>query len=311
MYIQRLICLLCIFASYSTSIYADADDVCPTESPAEYVIENSIDTDTDEEPGYLLDAIRAIVITADGTELVTQSDLERPNFFGQIPMLQTEIDERLMYRDAVKMGVTITDEQIDRQIATIMRQHNLTLEALKALCVEYGMTYQELREKLARIYSVNAIRDHKIEGYLIINRSDIIAYYDAHPEMTEVVYYLQRALVPYEGDRETQRAELTTFISSKETDGGIAWGPIFPVDFSALAEEKAFIHSMHVGDIVLAQELYNGFELYRLVDKKEAAPRTLDERYLEIDEILRRPLRTKLLAEYQEKLFNAATIVYV
>src|SRR5271169_1940426 len=94
-YMQQLLWLLCICASYSISVYADVDDVCPAESPTEKNVDNN---DTDEEPGYLLDAIRAIVITADGTELVTQSDLERPNFFGQIPTLQSEIDERLMYR---------------------------------------------------------------------------------------------------------------------------------------------------------------------------------------------------------------------
>jgi hypothetical protein len=266
---------------------------------------------SDTQEWYLLDAIRAIVITGTGTELVTQSDLERPNFAGQIPTLEDEIEERLFYQDALKKQVLITDDQIDRQIAVVMQQNNLTLDGLKVLCTEYGMTYQELRDKLARTFSVNTIRDHMVESYAIINRSDVIKYYEEHPEMTSIVYYLQRAIVPYEGDRDTQQAELTKLVSSKESDDGIDWSVLFSVEHATVAEEKMFIHTMQVGDVVLAQELYDGFELYRLVNKKEAIPRTLDERYLEIDELLRRPLREKLLQEYRDKLFREATIIYM
>jgi hypothetical protein len=260
---------------------------------------------------FLLDAIRAIVITAGGTELVTQSDLERPNFFGKIPTLEEEVEERLVYQDALKHHVVNTDEQIDRQIAVVMRQNNLTLDELKAVCSNYGMTFQELRDKLSRAYSVSSIREHAIESRLIINRSEVVAYYEAHPEMSEVVYNLQRAIVPYEDDRDTQRTAFLDGTLSKETLDNYAWGVTFAIEHSAVAEEKAFIHTMQAGDIVLADERHDGFELYRLVDKKGASPRTLDERYLEIDEILRRPLREQLLLEYRQKLFDAATIVYL
>lgn len=268
-------------------------------------------TSTDVEPIYLLDDIRAIVVTADSTELVTQSDLDRPNFFGRMPTLDEEIEERLIYQNAQKYHISITDEQIDRQIANVMQRNNLTLDKLKEVCAEYGMTYQDLRDKLARIYAVNTMREHEIEGKLIINRSDIVDYYEEHPEYTDVVYELQNALVPYSEDREVQKEALLARITAGDEMRDLGWSIVFSVQDSAISEAKSFICTMQVGDIAISDAKSNGFELYRLVNKQEATVRSLEERYGEIDAHLRHPLRETLMEEYRKKLFEAATIVYL
>ncbi|HEV2917297.1 MAG TPA: hypothetical protein VGW78_06165 [Candidatus Babeliales bacterium] len=296
----------------TTDEYIHSDSL-HNQMQAEPLIDSSADLYTQhEEPNtYLLDCIRAIIVTTEGTELVTQSDLERPNFFGRLPTLQEEIEERLIYQDALKYHITITEDQIDRQIAVVMRQNNLTLDQLKELCTEYGMTYQELRDKLARVYTVNTMKEHIIESKLIINRSEIIAYYEANPEYTEVIYELQRTVVPYAQDKNAQKAMLQERIATKQLMDDIGWSITFSVEYSAVSDAKSFIHSMHVGDVVLADERIDGFELYRLVGKKEAALRSLEERYMEIDHILRRPMREKLMENYRRKLFEESTIVYL
>jgi hypothetical protein len=258
---------------------------------------------------HLLDEIRAIVLTYEGTELVTLSDLERPNFFGTVPTLREEIQERLLYQDALKHRIIISEDQIDRQIAAVMQQNNLTLDELKAVCTEYGMMYQELRDKLARSYSIATMQDHVIESRMIINRSDIEAYCEAHPEQRDAIYYLQRAIIPFASDRNAQRDALLARLVSHASSDDIAWSVVFSVGNADIADDKNFIRTMRTGDVVMAEERSDGFELYRLVDKMEAHMRTLEERYFEVDELLRRALREELLYDYHNKLLNEAIIV--
>ena len=58
------------------------------------------------------------------------------------------------------------------------------------------------------------------------------------------------------------------------------------------------------------EEFSGGFELLKMVTKKEKRLKPLDERYREIADILRRPKYEELLTQYKQSLWDASSIVY-
>jgi preprotein translocase subunit Sss1 len=58
------------------------------------------------------------------------------------------------------------------------------------------------------------------------------------------------------------------------------------------------------------QEVENGFEMFKLTEKTPELIRSLDERYREIADILRRPKYEELLETYKENLLSTSSIIY-
>lgn len=273
--------------------------------------DSSLLAQDDQEEEYLIDALRAIVMTTEGTELVVQSDLERPSITGQVLTLQDRIDECTFYLDAVKQKAVSTEDQIDRYFSAIQRDNNMTLDDLKRTFEMNGLTYMQAREQLGRMQTVNTILELRVMSNVIVPRVEVLAYYDEHEFLHEAVYYLQRAVVPFADDRENQKEELLRVLESGEENGGIRWSMIFALEASEIAADKLFIQEAPLGKILFAGASQEGFELYRVVDKLAEKAMSIDECYAHIERILKKPLYEKLLAGYKEKLFERTTVIYL
>ena len=90
----------------------------------------------------------------------------------------------------------------------------------------------------------------------------------------------------------------------------IKWQEPFWVNESDMADNKKFITAMKVGDTSMPQQAADGFEVFQLKDKREATMRSLQDRYREISDVLRKPKYEQLLNEYKKQLFDNASIVY-
>jgi hypothetical protein len=47
------------------------------------------------------------------------------------------------------------------------------------------------------MFAVNRIVDFKIRSGLIAPEKEVVAYYEAHPEMLEPSYQIRRAVIPF------------------------------------------------------------------------------------------------------------------
>ncbi len=261
-----------------------------------------------ESESYPVDEIVTIVYAQEGTEIITQSDLDRPTLEGTPRTLDETIFERLHYLDAKKYKMIADDDAISKQLATVQRQNNLTLDELKALFRASGYTYEEGREQFGIMYAVNAVIDFKIRSRLIVPEKDALAYYAAHPITLEPTYQVQRAVIPYGkvASKEVLRKELATLEGLSMT-----WEEPFWVNQSDLSENKRFVIDMKTGAIAEPQEVEAGYEIVKLVDKKGERLALFEERYREIVDILRKPKYDELMAEYKKMLFDSASIVYL
>jgi parvulin-like peptidyl-prolyl isomerase len=260
------------------------------------------------EARYPVDEIVVVIYAQEGSEIITQSDLQRPTLDGSPRTLEDTIFERLLFLDAKKYKMIADEDAIDKHLATVQRQNNMTLDDLKAVFRSSGYTYEEGREQFGIMYAVNAVIDFKIRSRLIVPEKDVLAYYNAHPVMLEPTYQVQRAVIPYSkvASKQALVKELANFQGL-----GITWEEPFWVVQNDLAESKRFVIDMKMGTIAEPQEIDAGYELIKLVDKKGERVAPLEERYREIVDILRKPKYDELMVEYKKILFDSASVVYL
>ncbi len=257
---------------------------------------------------YTLDRICVVVYSEESTEIITQSDLERPGLDGAPRSLDDLILEKLIFADAKKFKILADEEAVDRHLMTVQKDNNLTLDQLKQIFRNAGYTYEEGRVQFGIMTTINSMIDFKIRSRLMIPEKEIMAYYNEHPVVEEAEYELVRAVVPYADDMQEQRKKLMA--PSKSTIAALNWSEPFLIKQSDLAEDKQFLGALAVGELSEPQESAHGFELFRMVARKEERLQPLDERYREITEILRKPRYDALFAEYKKDLFDHASLVY-
>jgi len=258
----------------------------------------------------LVDTIKAVVYTLEGTELVTHSDVQRPSLQGQYRPLDAIIFESLVYLDAEKHKVVPDDDAVDRYLATIMEENNLNQQELEAVFMEGGRSLKDGREELKRMQTFNTMIDFKIRGNLIVPRKEVEAYYHEHPEVIPAEYTLRHAVIPFDATlaQQDQKAQLVSAIKQ----GAIVpeFGQPFTIAANDIAEDKQFLLKLHEGQISLPRPGEDGFEIYRLVKKTDTHERSLDDRYREIVQILMQPKYIEMMQGYQKQLFDNASIVY-
>jgi len=261
---------------------------------------------------YLLDTIEAVVRIQKDTEIITKSDVDRPSLGGEIRPLQDIVFERSVFLDAKKHKILSDEDSLEAYLMAIQHEHNLTRDGLKSIFTAAGYTYEEGRAQLQMMQTTNTMIDFKIRSNLIVPRKEVITYYQAHPQVVEPSYILQRAVISLSSTKtkEQQKKELVIFSKTKKSMYNIIWSEPFSIDQSDVAEEKQFIITMEPGDISLPIEISGEFELFRLKEKIKERILTLDERYREIVDILRQPKYKELLQAYKDSLFDTASITY-
>jgi parvulin-like peptidyl-prolyl isomerase len=268
---------------------------------------------------FVIDTIGAVMFGQGGTEIITLSDVHRPSLTG-VPQSQEDIIfERLVYLDAQKFKIAPDEEAVDKYLQEIQKQNNLTLDELKQIFRQAGYSYEEGRDQFKRLQTVKSLLDYKIHSNLIVPRQEIELYYKNNPVTKEDEYTLEYALVPFKGDKQDLREDLVEFVTkqkagSKKTqndaDLGLVWNEPFTMKKSEIADDKAFIYDMKVGTVSAPRETEGGFELYRLVEKKDECIASLEDRYQEIVRTLTQPKYEKLMSDYKKQLFDSVSIVY-
>lgn len=264
---------------------------------------------------YLVDKINVVVMGYQNTdvfvELIMRSDSERPNLLGQMVSQEQLVKDACYYIDARRLHAVMTDDFIDVIWGNLQQAYNLTKEGLVNVVKGLGYTEEEARKQLGRINTINQLLDMRVTGNIVIEKAEIEAYYEAHPAYHDGVYTLQRAIIPFESDQEIQEQELKQQLATHADGLQATWSSSFTVGFSEVAKSKASIHTAQTGEVVFTGKTNEGFELYKLVARKEPALKTLAEQYNDITDALRQPQADKLLAAYQASLEKKLVIEYV
>jgi len=287
-----------------TKIFAEANDGAAQNSGVgkSYSVQGE---------GFVVDGVAAVVFGQEGTQIITKAEVKRPSLTGALRPLDDVVFERRVFLDALKHKIAIDDEVIDRYLAVVQRQNNLTAEAMRQVFANAGYTYEEGRQQFKILQVVSQMVDYKIRSNLIVPRKDVEAYHHAHPEVEEASYDLQYIEEPFEADLEKQKRRLAKIAKEGAFERSFVWPEPFAVKDSQIAESKKFIKKMKVGDYYGPLKLEESFGIYHLVGKKDARELTLEERYQDIVETLRQPRYEELLEEYRDNLAKSTSVLYL
>ena len=253
----------------------------------------------------LLDKIETVIYGPEETSIITRSDLDRPGLDGMPRTKESVTLEHLIFQDAKKYNI-LDEKLVDRYIAAIQREHNLTLDDLKKMFRDSGYTYEEGREQLAMMNTINSLIDYKIRSRVIVPEKEVRAYYDDHPVYEGEQYKIQRIFVPLAGQSKEQ---VLKSINRDIKKGKKIVGAEYKTPYWDNKEDlNPFITDLEVGEFTSPLDTNNGVEIFTLLEKKEKRLVPVEERYKEIADNLREPLYNQLFEDYKKSLFAESVI---
>jgi peptidyl-prolyl cis-trans isomerase SurA len=137
--------------------------------------------------GVLLDRVAAVV--NDG--MVTQSELEeqlaviRQRLEGQNTQLPPEdvpanadrlIIQEIQFQRAARIGLKISDEQVNAALADIAQRNGMTLSQLPAAVAAQGIDYASYRDNIRREITLSALRQRDVLGRINITPRELDQY---------------------------------------------------------------------------------------------------------------------------------------
>jgi peptidyl-prolyl cis-trans isomerase SurA len=142
------------------------------------------------------EGVDRIVAVVNG-EAITQSDLreaiaKRHANLGAVPSdagtagdeqhaLNELIERRIQLQIALRKGITIAPEEVDRAQRDIQARSGIrTEEALRAELVRYGLTLDQYREDLRQQLLTLKLANREVRSGIILNDQEMMAYYRAH-----------------------------------------------------------------------------------------------------------------------------------
>jgi len=149
----------------------------------------------------LLDRVVAVV----NDEVITQAELDtflRPiyeqyskEYSGEALMkaihevrqkvLSQMIEDKLVYQEAVQMGIEVQDEEVDKEFAAMKAKMEKPEELDQMLKVE-GLTMGALRERLKKQAMVRQLQDREVRSKVIVSPREIEDFFNKNPEQFKV-----------------------------------------------------------------------------------------------------------------------------
>lgn len=260
-------------------------------------------------------SIDKVVVIVDGPErryLICQSELDRVGIDGRLQTVQDAIIEELLFQDAIKHKIPI-DDYADRYIRSIKKNHNIDDTEVDKIFEGAGLTPEEGRLKLQKMGANATMIDLKVKARITIALADVEKEYAKNPKYEEAHYQVEVAFVPFFARDLAKQQEQYSFLMDQidHNELDVQWGAPLWINENDLAEDKKFITHMKTGSISHPQKVANGYEIYRLKDKKDRRLLTLDERYREIVDYLREPKFKEVFDEYVNELYKTASLIFV
>ena len=148
-------------------------------------------------------------------------------------ILDSLIEREVLYQQSQKIGIQVSDQKVDDQLAAIKKRFPNEAEYKKALNT-MKLSEEEVKVQIKRGLSIKELIDQKIASKVVITDEESKAYYDKNPQMFKQPEQIKASHILIKVDAkadETKKAEARKKIKEvqqKLKDGG---------DFAALAKE--------------------------------------------------------------------------
>ena len=97
-------------------------------------------------------------------------------------LLNSLIEREVLYQQSQKVGIKVTDQDVDEQLATIKKRFPSEQEYKNALSA-MNLTEDEVKKQIARGLAIRGLMDQVIMSKIIITDEETKSYYDANPQL--------------------------------------------------------------------------------------------------------------------------------
>jgi len=223
-------------------------------------------------------------------------------------ILEQLIDEKLIIQEAKRLGITITEKEVDLTIREVREDSKLSEDQFKQALVEEGVTLEKYRNEIRNQLIRMKILEQEIKHKVQIKEEEIEQYYREHLDSynTPLEVRLQQILlmIPSEASEQeiSQIREKAEEILKRIREGEDFYtlARLYSQDVSAAAggdmgffkqnellpalNEVAF--SLEVGEVSSIIHTSLGFHIIKILEKRERKKMTKEEREKEIEGIL-------------------------
>ena len=244
-------------------------------------------------------------------------------------ILETMINEELLFQESRKKGITVEPEAIAADLKRIKKGFASDAD-FKKLIAQSGLTEAELQSDIERGHVINKLIDDQIAALVVIPDQEIKTFYDTHPESFNKSEQVRASHILIKVDskaepsvKDEKKAKLQKI--QKRLKGG--------EDFAVLAKEfsecpsntkggdlgyfgrgnmvKPFedaAFALKTGEVSDIVETRFGYHLIKVVDKKPASVVGYEDVKDNIGQYLKKEKTGKELKGYIEELRKKAVI---
>jgi peptidyl-prolyl cis-trans isomerase SurA len=214
-------------------------------------------------------------------------------------MLDVLINERLAAQEISRLKITVSKEELDEAIASIMRENRLTQETLEGELRKEGKTVEDLREQIKRSMEQTKLVNREVRSKTVITDDMVKAYYENNIEEFESKerYRIQDIYLPFNPtdtpEERTHLRNVAQHILEQLRKAG---------DFSSLAKRysqgpgaeaggdlgffsrgelepvlEAAIEALKPGEVSPDIETTRGIHIIKLIEVEKSPAKPLDE----------------------------------
>jgi peptidyl-prolyl cis-trans isomerase C len=244
-------------------------------------------------------------------------------------ILERLIEEELLYQEALKQGIEVSDEEVESQLQRTRRNFASEEEFNNALA-QAGLTQEDLEEQVRRSLTINRLIAQEVGQNFQATEEEAQTFYDDNPQFFQQGEQIEarHILVSTEGiegeeamqeareraeDIKQELEEGADFaeLAQERSDGpsasrGGSLGTFGRGQMVPPFEEEAF--SLEVGEISEVVKTQFGFHVIQVTDKTESGKMPFAEAKPQIDQYLAQQKRGEAIQEYLDGLKEDAEI---
>lgn len=116
----------------------------------------------------------------DRLPLEYQYVLTKETFLGQL------IDEIILEQEAIRQGITITEQEVDENLESFMQGNNLSEEDLNEILKQKKLTLAELRDLVMNQFLIEKLLEDVVKDKVSVATEQVLQYYNDNPDTFKI-----------------------------------------------------------------------------------------------------------------------------
>ncbi len=115
-------------------------------------------------------------------------------------MLDRMIDRMLTDQEVARIGITVSENEVDTAIERLKQSQFMTQEDLEKALAHDGVTYQEYRQKIHQEILRPKLINYSVKSKVVVTDTDVKKYYHDHKELytAKKKYHLSNILISFD-----------------------------------------------------------------------------------------------------------------